>query len=109
MESVYLGVYHRTGEHIIAKADGEAIRVRTVNRVVMENRWVLDDVLAVKATPRRPNPLRGKDGDDVDPKLTVDGVAGDKAEGNANEPGADRVGGEGLGRPEHADAHTGPR
>ena len=53
---VWLGVVSTTGEHIIAKADGEAIRVRTVHPVPEGDQWDASAVLAVKALPRRPSP-----------------------------------------------------
>ena len=109
VEGVYVGVYHRTGEHIIVKKDGEAIRVRTINRLVIEDRWKLEDVLAVRAVPRRPNPRTSRDGDDIDPKLNLDGTIKADAEKTENHPDDARQGGEELGRPEHAEAHTGPR
>ena len=52
----WLGIHPRTGEHVIAIHTGEAIRVRSVHRVVPEERWSPDAVRAVQALPRRPGP-----------------------------------------------------
>ena len=52
----WLGIHPRTGEHVIAIHTGEAIRVRSVHRVVPEERWSPDAVRAVRALPRRPGP-----------------------------------------------------
>ena len=109
VEGIYVGIYPRTGEHLIVKKSGEVIRVRTVNRVVIEDRWVLEDILAVRATPRRPNPRTIREGEDIDVQLNVGNTAEGANAGAANRPDDDRVGGEGLGRPDHHDAHAGPR
>ena len=45
----WLGIHPRTGEHVIAIHIGEAIRVRSVHRVVLEERWSPDAVRAVRA------------------------------------------------------------
>ena len=81
VDGIYVGVYPRTGEHLICKADGEVIRVRTVHRVVVEDRWRADLVLNVKATPRQPNPNNEKTAD-ISGKLNVDEEA--KADGAAD-------------------------
>ena len=99
VEGVYLGVYPRTGEHIIEKADGEAIRVRTVNRMIEEKRWNADVIKAVESLPRRPNPKKSA-GENIEGKLNVNEMP---------EPPDGRGEGEPIDRPEHADAHTGPR
>ena len=56
LPGVYVGVYPRTGEHIIALETGEAIRVRTVHRLAEADRWSMAAVMSVKALPRRANP-----------------------------------------------------
>ena len=56
LPSVWLGVYPRTGEHIVALESGEAIRVRTVHRLPEADRWSADAMLAVRALPRKPHP-----------------------------------------------------
>ena len=60
---MWLGVYPRTGEHIIALESGEAIRVRTVHQLPEPDRWSVDAVLAVRALLRWPHL------NDVDNKL----------------------------------------
>ena len=52
MPGVLLGVYPRTGEHIIALESGEAIRVRTAHWLPEPDRWSMDAVQAVRALPR---------------------------------------------------------
>ncbi len=99
VEGTYLGIYPRTGEHIIARLDtGEAIRVRTVNRVPEEKRWCKDDIVGVKALPRRPNPNLQKSEQDIKGKLATDDAGKVQREGGAD-----------LGRPVNADAHKGAR
>ena len=63
VKGTWIGINARTGEHVIALPSGEAIRVRTIHRVVGDARWSADAVLAVRALPRRPVPQR----DDEDP------------------------------------------
>lgn len=53
---MWLGVYPRTGEHIVALESGEASRMRTVHRLPEPDRWRVDAVLAVRALSRRRNP-----------------------------------------------------
>ena len=95
ISATWLGIDVRTGEHIVATRNGEAILVRTIHRVPGEDQWVPETVLAVKALPRRPNPSRG--GADPEPKLNTDTV------GEASPDGAD------LGRPECDNPGGGPR
>ena len=114
VEGVWLGIYPRTGEHIIARLDtGEAIRVRTVNRMVFEQRWKAEDIQAVRALPRRPNPRRARDGDDPEGQLNVDAAPEARAEPREPRERAAREGGADLGRPVPAEApregHHGPR
>ena len=71
VEGIYVGVYPRTGEHIICKLDGEAIRVRTVNRLPVEDRWHVDKIVGVRALPRKPNPNTDKEVD-IEGKLHAD-------------------------------------
>ena len=58
---MYLGVYPRTGEHIIALETGEAIRVRTVHRLAEGDRWNMDAIMSIKALPRIANPNTGEE------------------------------------------------
>ena len=58
IQGTWVGIFPRTGEHIIALSSGEAIRVRTIHRLPMENRWDAAAVTAVRALPRKPVPQR---------------------------------------------------
>ena len=73
----WLGIHPRTGEHVIAIHIGEAIRVRSVHRVVFEERWSPDAVRAVRALPRRP----GAGQTDPAPRLLVEETDGGGASG----------------------------
>ena len=96
VEGIWAGIYPRTGEHLVIRHDGEAIRVRTIHRVVEQERWNVDMIRGVRATPRRPNPdLEAKE--DIDAKLATE------------EPVSREAGGADLGAPEHSEAHTAPR
>ena len=97
LPGVWLGVYPRTGEHIIALETGEAIRVRTVHRLAEADRWSMEAVLAVNALPRRPNPNAGE-------REPLPRCPGDFA-GQQD----DREDGAGLGEPDSSDALGGPR
>ena len=54
--AVWVGQVPRTGEHIVIKQDGDAVRCRTVKRVPKEDRWHPTNIMLVKATPRCPAP-----------------------------------------------------
>ena len=100
VEGIYVGLYPRTGEHLISRLDGEVIRVRTVTRMVVQDRWNPDKVLGIRAMPRMPNPNIAKDAD-IEGKLNTenaDDALGHKA--------GDAVPQE---TPELAPDHTGPR
>ena len=56
IRAVWVGVVHRTGEHIVIKVNGDAVRCRTIKRVPEEERWDIDAVMNIKGTPRRPTP-----------------------------------------------------
>ena len=56
LPGIWLGVYPRTGEHIVALASGEAIRVRIVHRLAASDQWDAEAALAVRALPRKPSP-----------------------------------------------------
>ena len=96
LPGTWLGVYPRTGEHIIALASGEAIRVRTVHRLAAEDQWDVDAVMAVRALPRKPSP----DGPASEPRPRRNTTA-DDAE--------DRVDGADLGEADHDDGVVMPR
>ena len=96
VEGIWAGVYPRTGEHVVVRHDGEAIRVRTVHRAVVQERWNVDMIRAVRATPRQPNPdLKAKE--NIEAKLATEEPA-ERADGGAD-----------LGEAERADAHAAPR
>ena len=65
--------------------------VRTIHRIPAEDQWIADEVLAVTAVPRRPNPNRG--GGEPEPRLHTKPVD-DHTSGDV------RADGTGLGRPE---------
>ena len=68
VEAIWVGQMARTGEHIVAQPNGDAFRCRTVRRVPEEDRWSLEKVLSIEATPRKPSPTKAKP-DALDVKL----------------------------------------
>ena len=54
--ATWVGQVGRTGEHIVIKKDGQAVRCRTIRRVPVEHRWSAERVRGVIAVPRRPSP-----------------------------------------------------
>ncbi len=60
IDAVWVGQVARTGEHIVVKADGNAVRCRTVRRVPVEQRWDPERVLTIRATPRIPAPTSAR-------------------------------------------------
>ena len=95
VEGIWVGVYPRTGEHIVIRHDGAAIRVRTVHRVVPQERWNIEMIKAIKSTPRQPNPV-------------IDAGEGVKGQLATDEPPAEREGGADLPEPK-TEADGGPR
>ena len=69
MAGTWLGIISKTGGHIIAKADGEAIRVRSVQPCPDEDKCNAEAVLGVRAPPRTPNPNTDGAADQAEPKL----------------------------------------
>ena len=90
MKGTWVGIFLRTGEHIVVLPSGEAIRVRTIHRVPEEDRWDSEAVTAIRALPRRPVPQR----DDADPMPRTAGQERPTEEGRE-----DDVGGSNLERP----------
>ena len=86
IRGTWLGIWPRTGEHLLAVHTGEVIRVRTIHRLPAEKQWDAATVLAIRATPRSPGAR-----EDPEPRL-----AGDKEE----KPEVVDI-----ARPEHQDAH----
>ena len=82
VEGILVGIMPRTGEHIVIKASGDAVRCRTVRRVPEEDRWNASKVLAIGATPRCPAP-NSKQPEEIQAKF-VDENAMDKT-GHAKE------------------------
>ena len=78
----WVGVTARTNEHIvILEHGGAAIRVRTVRRKPITERWSANAVEAIKTTPRHPNP-RDEDQRDIrteEATMVID-VGGDGAQ-----------------------------
>ena len=60
VEGIWVGQVDRTGEHIVIKHSGNAVRCGTAKRVPKEFRWNPDRVLMVEATPRLPAPKASK-------------------------------------------------
>ena len=56
VEGIWVGQVARTGENIVIKESGDAVRCRTIRRVPIEHRWKAERVLLVRATPRLPSP-----------------------------------------------------
>ncbi len=56
VEGIWVGQVARTGENIVIKESGDAVRCRTIRRVPIEHRWKAERVLLVRATPRLPAP-----------------------------------------------------
>ena len=76
----------KSNEHVVAMENGgAAIRVRTVKRKPIEERWSGEAITKITATPRSPNPKDTKQEEPLPERLTV---------------GANPVGGDGTGIPE---------
>ena len=58
VKATWVGMTARTGEHRVVTGPGRAIRVRTIKRRPVEVRWSGDAIMAIEATPRRPDPRR---------------------------------------------------
>ncbi len=68
IEGVWVGQIARTGEHLIIKPNGDAVRCRTIRRVPIEHRWNPERVLLIRATPRLPAPS-SKRPEEIEPKI----------------------------------------
>ena len=82
MEAVWLGVNHRTQEHIVSTDIGKIIRVRSVKRVPEERRWSAKKIEDVKGTPRRPDPNSNE-------RTSIPEYSHDKVEIDIKETGCD--------------------
>ena len=83
IDGVWVGQVARTGEHIVIKPSGDAVRCRTIKRVPEEHRWVAEKVLLVEATPRIPSPSSKKNSEDLGAR-----VAGEEEEEEARAHGS---------------------
>ncbi len=54
--AVWVGQDPRTGEHVVIKPNGDAVRCRTIKRAPEEHRWSPERILLTRATPRCPAP-----------------------------------------------------
>ena len=95
---MWIGIYPRTGEHLVAKLDGEVIRVRTVRRVPAAHRWDAAAVRGIRALPRRPHPDKESEKQEVEPELAT-----------GTEPAPREDGGADLGKPEVDPRKAAPR
>ena len=60
----YVGMASRSNESIVVLAEGgPAIKVRTVKRKPLQDRWNAEEILKICATPRKPNPRDPKQED----------------------------------------------
>ncbi len=71
IDAVWVGQIARTGEHVVIKSDGNAVRCRTVRREPEEHRWSAERVLLIRATPRVPAPASNKP-EIIEPRLADD-------------------------------------
>ena len=72
----WVGQVARSGEHIVIKSSGDAVRCRTVRRIPKEKRWNAENVLTVEATPRCPAP-NSKEPEKIEARLVDDEVKPD--------------------------------
>ncbi len=68
VDAVWVGQIARTGEHVVVRSGGNAVRCRTVRRVPVEHRWIAERALSITATPRLPSPNSTKP-EDIEPRL----------------------------------------
>ena len=55
----WVGIAERTGEHLVVLAKGgPAVKVRTVRRRSLDDRWNCEALREMVAVPRHPNPIR---------------------------------------------------
>ena len=77
IKAIWVGQIARTGEHIVVKPNGDAVKCRTIRRVPIEERWRVEDVLKITATPRRPAPSQADEGD-IKAKLADEEASAEK-------------------------------
>ena len=73
IHAIWLGIYPRTGEHIVMKENGDAVRVRTVNRRPEGHRFEPEAITGMEASPRTPTPSSRRRTSDVDAEPGLDG------------------------------------
>ena len=88
VRGVWVGQATRTGEHIIVKESGDAVRCRTITRVPIEDRWNADLVLGIQGVPRRPAP--SIQNPESVPNRLVDDEAKDTASRRRRQPRRER-------------------
>jgi hypothetical protein len=66
VSATWLGINERTGEHIVASRTGRVFRVRTIKRRPEQVRWQAEHVMAIKATPRAPDPNKAPTADAIE-------------------------------------------
>ncbi len=71
VEAIWVGQVARTGEHIVVLDNGDAVRCRTIKRVLVERRWDPERALLIKATPRCPAPT-GKHPEKIESRVVDD-------------------------------------
>ena len=56
IKGTWVGMVDRSHESILVTPQGKAVRVRTIKRIPLEERWDLKAIEEIVATPRRPVP-----------------------------------------------------
>ena len=54
--AVWVGQMSRTGEHVVIKPNGDAVKCRTIKRCPLEDRWNADRIRSIQGIPRKPTP-----------------------------------------------------
>ena len=73
IRGVFVGQIARTGEHLVIKQNGDAVRCRTIRRVPIEDRWCPEMILNIMGVPRLPAPSQ------ADPESLQASLADDEA------------------------------
>ena len=108
VDGVWLGIYPRTGEHIIAKDNGDVIRVRTINRRPRSERFNAEKIFAILATPRAPTPSSKRRNADIEGQLNGE-HNGDGERVDADQSADPMAGGAGMEHPEPEPSDPVPR
>ena len=105
IEAVWVGQVPRTGEHMVIKSNGDAVRCRTIRRVPVDVRWNASKILEIQGTLRRPAPSQ-RDSSVLDSKLVDDEAVQSEQhqpqmeQDRHGEPAQHGQSGAGLGEPE---------